>query len=216
MKQTFKCLFLMSVLVFSTQSCIDKDYDNIEKGGVIPIPPLQLSVATINLGELENIVPGKINLPAGAVAVSDTINGLFAGDAVKDFFYEGAERVEVGFVINNTTGETKVSLQNVKIDIYFNVLDETEDKNTIVSLPTQTLRLNGDGKFIDKSGKLLALVDFKALFAAKDMTKMQGANDLEIIVVASADDEAQVHFGPDDKIVFKSAVMKTSGMYFEF
>lgn len=216
MKQIFKCLFIVSVSIFTMQSCIDKDFDDINKGGVIPIPPIQLSLDPINLGGLDGIVPGNIPLPPGSIAVSDTIDGVFAGDAVKDFFYEGANRVEIGFVIDNGAGKTQISLQNVTIEIHFNVLDDTEEKKTIVSLPVQTLKLNANGKFVDNNGNLLTKVEFKGTFSAEDMPKMQnGANDLEIVVVAISAGGAQISFGPNDKIVFESVLMKTSGMYFE-
>lgn len=216
MKQIFMSLLVLAMAFFSMQSCVDKDFDDIDKGAVIPIPPLMLNVDPIELGGLENLNIGSLELPAGSIAVSDTIKDVFSGDAVKDFFYEGAEKVEVLFVIDNGNGATKISLKNVTIKVFFNVLDNTEDKNTVVKLPVQTLKLDKDGKFVDDKGNMLNPVEFRASFKSSDMKNMQNANDLEIIVSATTEVGAQLSFGPDDRIVFKSVVMKTSGMYFEF
>ncbi len=206
MKQIFKFLFIVFVSIVSMQSCIDKDYDDINKGGVIPIPPVRLTIDPIDIGVLKEL-PG-ITIPPGysaSVAVSDTIYDVFSGDAVKDFFYDGAEKVEVEFLIDNEL--TEVALSNASVKFRFNVLDE--EKKTIVSLPEQSLTLNASGKFEEDK--------FVVSFTASDMPKMQlGATDLEIIVVASIKSGSTIHFGAEDKLVFKSLTMKTSGMYFEF
>lgn len=205
MKQIFKYLFIVSVSIFTMQSCIDKDFDDINKGGVIPIPPLRLTIDPINVGILDELP--DIPIPPGfsaSVAVSDTIKDVFSGDAVKDFFYEGAKKVEVEFIIDNQA--TDVSLANSSVEFQLNVLDE--QKKTIVSLPKQTLTLDANGKFVEDK--------FVVAFTASDMPQMQkGATDLEIKVVASIKGGATIHFGAEDKLVFKSLTMKTSGMYFE-
>lgn len=200
MKRLTKCLFLVVIFMFVLlQACIDKDYDDFDKSGVLPVPPIGFKVDTIELyGLPEGIKPeeGGIPIPNGSVVLTDTINSLFAGDAIKDFFFEGAGDVKIAALI-----DAEIAFNNVKVDLYFSIIDSDRKKIENIKLPVQTLTPGKDR-------------EIGITIGSQYMQYMQNAKDLELTVVASANG-ATVWIDPDDYIFIKQAVVKTGGMHFE-
>ena len=199
MRCLIKCLFLIAITSFAILSCVDKDYDDFDKNGVLPIPPIGFKVDTIRLyGLPEGIKPeeGGIPIPNGSEERTDTTRRIFAGEAIKKFFFEGAGDIEIAATI-----DSEIAFSGVKVDLYFSVIDEQTKKNENVKIPVQTL---APGK--DKKVGILIKYEY--------MKFMEGAKDLELTVVASANG-ATVWLDPEDYIFMRQAVVKTGGMHFE-
>lgn len=224
MRQILKRVLIISIAIFAVQSCIDKDYDDINKGGVIPIPPLQIKVDPIKIGEVESLIipPGtEIELPSGKYkAVNEVISGVFSGDAIKDFFYDGAKRIELSLRIilgsKAESGDYQFILKNARIDLYFNVLDK--DRKGVTELPTSNLYFDNEGICHIKEGnKLIKDNQIKIAFSEKNIADMQNEDNapdsLEIVVIVYLDNGSQIIFNKNDIIQLEEVILKNSGMY---
>ena len=122
MKHLIKFMFLVTFSVILMQSCVNKDYDwdDIDKSGVLSIPPVMFgNVDTIYLEGLpEGILPEGISIPDFSLTKSDTIRGIFDGDAVKDFFFDGAGAVEI-----SAKADLDLEISGLSIDLYFEVIN---------------------------------------------------------------------------------------------
>ena len=202
MKSLLNYLFISIVVLFSLQSCVDKDYDwdDIDTNIVVPIPPVQFSYEKIYIEGLPSInaeIPEWIELPQGALAVSDTLKGIFSGDAIKNFFYEGSKGVEIEFVT-----DISLELSALKLDIYFNVIDENDQR-------IENLKKTVDG--VLQTGTNTYTITFKP----EDMQYMQRAKDLEVVIVGSLPGGGSVEFKPNDYVHLKLITLRTGGMHWE-
>jgi len=179
---------------------VDKDYnwDNIDKSGVLYIPPVMIgNIDTIYLEGLpEGIFPGGIPLPDWSITKSDTIKGLFDGDAVKDFFFDGAGDVEI-----TARADIDLEIEGIFIDIYFNVINYNNARITQVVIPKQNLTIGKDQNLSIK-------------IASEYMQYMEEAKDLELTINLRSED-ASIWIGEDDYIFIKNAIVKTGGFHFE-
>lgn len=200
MKHLLRLLFLITLVVICMQSCIDKDYnwDNIDKNGILKIPPVMFgNIDTIYVEGLpEGILPGGIPIPNFSIVKSDTIKGIFEGEAVKDFFFEGAGDVEI-----SAKTDIGLAISGITVDIYFDVVNFEGKEIKSVNIPKQTLESEKDQKLSIK-------------IASEYMPYMENAKDLALTIVLRSDD-ASIWIGEDDYIFIKNAVVKTGGYHFE-
>lgn len=185
------------------QSCVDKSYnwDDMDKSGVLNIPPVMLGdIDTIYLHKLPEIVwpeglpplPGDIEL-----VLSETISGLFEGNAIQDFFFEGADTVKF-----ETKADVVINqLPNARITLCFNVLNNANNRITGVVIPAQ--------KVVNGKDQALTIA-----IAPKYMKYMEDAKSLEIII-AIAPGGGPVQTANGDYIFLKSVIVKTGGYRFE-
>lgn len=198
---------IISLSMFITQSCIDKSYnwDDMDKNGVFKIPPIFLgSIDTIYLGELPEVV-----LPEGTptegykLALSDTIAGIFDGDAIKDFFFDGADTIKM-------EAKTDIYIKkagNMDIIIYFHVIDYDNQRIPEIVIPRQQLQ-KGNGEQ-DKNQPLVIKIE------PQYMKYMENAESLELTIVIVADG-SPIQIDAKDYVFLKDVIVKTGGYHFEF
>lgn len=190
-------ILFLSLLLFS---CIDKDYDwdNLDKTGVLNIPPVMFgNIDTMYLDGLsEGIIPGGIPIPDWSIAKSDTIIGLFDGDAIKDFFFDGAGDVGI-----SAKADIDVDVEGVSIDIYCFPVDYDGNIIEEVKINKQTLTTGKD-------------IDFSITITSDDMKYMENAKDLGLTIVIRAKD-ASIWIGKNDYIFIRNVIIKTGGYHIE-
>lgn len=195
MKQLF-LFIIISISSLLVLSCVNKEYDwdNLDKTGVLRIPPVMFgNIDTIYLNGLsEGIIPGGIPIPDGAIAKSDAITGLFDGDAIRDFFFEGAGDIEISAKAN-----INVDIVGVFIDIYCFPVDYQGNIIEEVIINKQTLTTGKD-------------INFSITIASEDMKYMENAKDLGLTIVLRSKN-AYLWIGEDDYIHIKNVIVKTGG-----
>lgn len=200
MKHSIKFLFLIAISVIIMQSCTDKDYDwdNIDKSGVLSIPPVMFgNIDTIYIDGLpEGLLPGGVPVPNVSTTRKDVIEGLFSEDAVKDFFFDGAGAVEI-----TAKADVDLDISGVTIDLYFNIIGNDNQVISGVVIPKQTLT-------IAKNQSLSIKI------APEYMKYMENAKDLGLTIVFSTNN-ASIWIGENDYIFIKEAIVKTGGYNFE-
>lgn len=199
MKQLTRFI-IITVFSFLLLSCIEKEYDwdNMDKTGVLNIPPVMFgNIDTIYLDGLsEAIIPGGIPIPDASIAKRDTIKGLFDGDAIKDFFFEGAGDVGI-----SAKADIDVAITGVSIDIYCFPVDYEGNIIEEVKIKKQTLSTGKD-------------IDFSITVSSDDMKYMEKAQDLGLVIVLSSED-ASVWIGEYDYIFIKNVIVKTGGYHID-
>ncbi|SBW07572.1 hypothetical protein [uncultured Dysgonomonas sp.] len=200
MKLQNSYILLACILLFSLQACVDKDYDwgNMDKSGVISIPPIPLGdIDTIYIKGLPQLNESwGIPIPDGSIALSDTIRGLFDDNAIRKFFYEGNETVEISAKI-----DIYVAIKGVSLDVYFNIIDTGKRRINKVLIPKQTL-ITGKQQ------------DFSVKITSEYMQYMESASDLQLVIVLSSKD-AILWLGDKDYLYIWGAIVKTGGFYYE-
>jgi hypothetical protein len=200
MKHLIKILFLSAFIGLMMQSCFDKDYDwdDIDKNGVLSIPPIMFgSFDTIYVEGLEEgIIPEGIPIPNFSIAKSDTIDGIFDGDAVKDFFFDGAGAVEIA-----AKADIELDMTGLKIDLYFNILNNARERIENIKIPSQSLTT-------EKNQTLSIKI------AAEYMKHMENAQGMELTIVISST-SGDVRLDENDYIFLKNIIIKTGGYHFE-
>lgn len=180
---------------------MDKDYnwDDLDRTGVLRIPPVMFgNIDTIYLEGLPNaILPGGIPLPDWTIAKSDTIKGLFDGDAVRDFFFEGAGAVEI-----SAKADFDLEISGITIEIHCFPIDNEGEVIEEVEIEKQILNVNRDQKL-------------SIIVSSEQMKYMENAKDLGLIIVFKTDD-AFVWIGEDDYIFIKNVIVKTGGYHIDF
>ncbi|MDU1891609.1 MAG: hypothetical protein E6767_13055 [Dysgonomonas sp.] len=181
-------------------SCVDKEYDwnNIDKNGIIKIPPIPLgNIDTIYLEGLPRWDESwGIPLPDGAIGLRYTIDNIFSGNAVKNFFFEGANTVEISSKI-----DIDLETIGVTLEIRLNVIDQSGNKIGQVVIPSQILT----------TGKDLA---FSIKIETQYMPYMENAKDLELVIILQTNN-ALLWIGKDDYLFLKDAIVKTGGFHYE-
>ncbi len=199
MNRFYNYLLYISLFALLCQSCVDKDYDwdDLDKGGVIKIPPVPLGkIDTIFIHGLpEGDHPG-IPIPDGSIVRSDTIRGLFDESVVKKFFFEGADTIEI-----SADMDLMLAIEGVKIEIYINIIDKNRKRIKEIVIPKQSLVMETNQKFEIK-------------IEPQYMKYMKDASDLQLTIVLSSD-EASIWIGEDDYIYFREAIIKTGGFYYD-
>lgn len=200
MKHFIKSLSFIVLFVCLVQSCVDKDYDwdDIDKNGVISIPPVMYgNIDTISLKLLpDGILPDGIPIPDFTLVKSDTIRSLFDGEAVQKFFFDGAGDVEIA-----ATVDAQMQITGLTIDLYFNVIDKNGQKIPSVVIPKQQLKI---AKNQTLSIKL----------ASQYMKYMENAKDLELTIVISSA-HGTVTLDDEDYIYLRETIVRTGGFHFE-
>lgn len=200
MKHLIKPLFLITLSVILMQSCVDKDYDwdNMDKSGILSIPPVMFgNIDTIYIDGLpDGILPDGISIPDFLIAKSDTIRGIFDGDAVKDFFFDGAGEVEI-----SAKADLDLEISGLTIDLHFEVIDYEGRAIKNVKIAKQTLETSKD--------QTLSLK-----IAPEYMKYMENARDLGLTIVLSSTD-GSIRIGEDDYLFIKNMIVKTGGYHFE-
>ena len=200
MKLQSSYILLASILLFSLQACVDKDYNwgNIDKSGVISIPPIPLGdIDTIYIKGLPQLNESwGIPIPNRSIALSDTIRGLFDDNAIRKFFYDGNEVVEISAKI-----DIQVAFKGVSLEIYFNIIDTAKQRITNVVIPKQMLTIGTKQEFSVK-------------ITSEYMPYMKAASDLQLIIVLSSKD-ASLWLSDKDYLYIWGAIVKTGGFYYE-
>jgi hypothetical protein len=205
MKHLVKALLCLAACVFISQSCVEKDYDwdNIDKNGVLSIPPVMFgNIDTIYIKRLPSgILPPNISLPPMSIAKSDTIKGLFGGDAIKNFFFDGAGTVEI-----QAKADLMLSISGVTVNVYFSILDSNGNRIENVEIPEQSLTINEKNQV------------FSIKVASQDMAYMENADDLELTIAISNEQGSAITIdGEDNKnyLFLKEIIVKNGGFHFE-
>lgn len=200
MKKTVS-IFCIIIFQFIFFSCIDKEYDwdDLDRTGVLRIPPVMFgNIDTIYLQGLpEAIIPGGIPLPDWTIAKSDTIKGLFDGDAVRDFFFEGAGAVEI-----SAQADIDMEISGITIELHCFPIDYEGNIINEVKIEKQTLSA-------DKDQKLSVIIP------SEGMRYMENAKDLGLIIVLKTRN-AFIWIGEDDYIFIKNVIVKTGGYHIDF
>lgn len=200
MKHLVKFMFLVTFSVILMQSCVNKDYDwdDIDKSGVLSIPPVMFgNVDTIYLEGLpEGILPEGISIPDFSLTKSDTIRGIFDGDAVKDFFFDGAGAVEI-----SAKADLDLEISGLSIDLYFEVINYSNQVIKDVKIAKQTLTTSKNQELTVK-------------IAPEYMKYMENAKDLALTIVLISKNTS-LWIGKDDYLFIKNAIIKTGGYHFE-
>lgn len=200
MKHLIKLMFLITFSVILMQSCVDKgyDWDNIDKGGVLHIPPVMFgNIDTIFIDGLpEGILPEGVPVPDFSIVKSDTIRGLFDDSTVKDFFFDGAGAVEI-----LAKADLDLEISGLVVDLYFEVINYDNQAITDIKIAKQTLNISKDQSLSIK-------------IEPEYMKYMENAKDLELTIVISSKD-GSVRIGEDDYLFINSAIVKTGGFHFE-
>lgn len=199
MKRLFGFLFFIAVVTFIMQSCIDKDYDwdDMDKSGVLKIPPIPLGSDTVYLEGLPEIIPGGISLPIGSIALTDTIKGLFEGDAIEDFFFDGADPIKI-----TSDMEVKVQTTGVTLTMYFHIINQQNERIEEIKIKEQPFS-------IGKNQKL------EIEIASQYMKYMENARDLQFTIVIDTKNNPSFWIGPNDFIAMTNAIVQTGGYHFE-
>lgn len=199
-KYLLNCIVIGIISLFVVSSCIDKKYDwaNLDKSGVIKIPPVPLgSLDTIYLSGLpQGERPWGVPIPDFSIVKTDTMRNLFEGNAVKNFFFEGASTVEIASDV-----DIYLAIKGITIDLYLSIIDRDGQRNENVVIPKQSLTTV-------KNQKLSIQI------ASQYMRYMQEAKDLQYTIVLSSDD-GSVWIGKNDYIYLRDAIIKTGGFYYE-
>ncbi|MFV0419442.1 MAG: hypothetical protein ACK5KT_12015 [Dysgonomonas sp.] len=200
MKHLIKLMFLITFSVILMQSCVDKDYDwdNIDKSGVLNIPPVMFgNIDTIYIDGLpEGILPEGIPIPDFSIAKSDTIRGIFDDSTVKDFFFDGAGTVEI-----SAKADIELEISGLTVDLYFDVINYENQAIKDVKIAKQTLDTSKDQSLSIK-------------LEPQYMKYMENAKDLALTIVISSKN-GSVWIGGEDYLFIKSAIVKTGGYHFE-
>lgn len=200
MNTLYKIILCALMFTLILQSCVDKDYDwdNLDTGGIISIPPIPLGkIDTIFIHGLpQGYIPDGIPIPNGSIARSDTIRGLFDESAIKKFFYEGNETVEILSKV-----DLDLEISGVTIDIYISIIDGNKKRINEIVIPKQSLTTKINQEFNVK-------ID------SQYMKYMQNAMDLQLTIVLSSAN-ATIWLGPDDYIYLRGTIIKTGGFYYE-
>lgn len=195
------CSGILCLGMLFAQSCVDKayDWDDMDKSGVFNIPPIMMGdIDIIYLHELQTgILPDGFPATGFEIVLTDTINGMFEGDAIEDFFFDGAGEVKFEAKVDIAIAK----LANTRIMLYFNVIDYNDNKINGVVIPGQELS-NGNNQ-------ALAIK-----IASQYMKYMEDAKSLEITIVVAADN-GTVQISEGDYIFLKSVIVKTGGYRFE-
>lgn len=200
-----KAVLYLAVLCLTlplAQSCVDKsyDWDDMDKSGVLNIPPIMLGdIDIIYLNGLSTgIFPGGLPVSGFKIALSDTISGIFDGDAIKDFFFEGANTVKFEAKADVVVKDAPA---NAKILLYFNVIDYNDSRISSVVIPKQELR-KGEGQ------------ELVIEIASQYMEYMKNAKSLELTIVITSD-AGVIQIDSQDYIFLNSVIVKTGGYHFE-
>lgn len=189
------------IIILAVQSCVDKEYDwnNLDTNGVIYIPPIPLgSLDTIHLHGLPlGELPSGIPIPDFSIVKGYEISGLFEGNAVKNFFFEGANAVEISFKI-----DVDLEIKGIVIDVYLDVMNQDDQKNTQVIIPKQRL-------VIGKKQQLTVRI------GPEYMKYMENAKDLRYTFAIIGKD-ATIWIGENDYIYMGEAIIKTGGFHYDF
>lgn len=201
MKQLARLILITMCLFLTVSSCVDKGYewDELDKTGVLNIPPVMFgNIDTIYLEGLpEGIIPGGIPLPDFSLSRGDVIHGLFDGDAVRDFFFDGAATVEI-----SAKADIDLSISGVTIELYFYPIDYDGNIMEDIIIAKQTLAAGKDQQL-------------SIIVPSEYMRYMSSAKDLGLTVVLSAKD-ASIWIGEDDYIFIKNVIVKTGGYHIDF
>lgn len=199
MKQLIRFI-IIAISSFFSISCVNREYnwDNLDKTGVLNIPPVMFgNIDTIYLeGLSEAIIPEGIPVPDAAISKSDTIKGLFDGDVIEDFFFDGAGNIEI-----SAKADIDVAITGVTIDIYCFPVDYQGKYIEEVKIDKQTLTTGKD-------------INFSIAIASEDMKYMENAKDLGLIIVLQSKN-AYVWIGEDDYIFIKNVIVKTGGYHID-
>lgn len=200
MKHLIKFMFMIIFSVIITQSCVDKDYDwdNIDKNGVLNIPPVMFgNIDTIFIEGLPGgLLPEGVPIPDFSIVKSDTIRGIFDDSTVKNFFFDGAGAVEI-----SAKADLDLEISGLTIDLYFKVINYDNQAITDVKIAKQTLDTSKDQSLSIK-------------IEPEYMKYMENAKDLELTIVISSKN-GSAWIGEDDYLFIKSAIVKTGGYHFE-
>lgn len=199
MKQLIRFI-IIAISSFFFLSCVNSEYnwDNLDKTGVLNIPPVMFgNIDTIYLeGLSEAIIPEGIPVPDAAITKSDTIKGLFDGDVIEDFFFDGAGNIEI-----SAKADIDVATTGVTIDIYCFPVDYQGKYIEEVKIDKQTLTTGKD-------------INFSITIASEDMKYMENAKDLGLIIVLQSKN-AYIWIGEDDYIFIKNVIVKTGGYHID-
>lgn len=199
MNRFYSYLLYISLLTLFCQSCVNKgyDWDELDKGGVIKIPPVPLGkIDTIFIHGLPEGDHSGIPIPDESIVRSDTIRGLFDESVVKKFFFEGADTVEI-----SADMDLYLAIKGIKLDIYISIIGKDRKPIKEIVIPKQSLTLETNQKFEVK-------------IEPQYMKYMKDASDLQLTIVLSSD-EASIWIGEDDYIYFREAIIKTGGFYYD-
>lgn len=208
MKFIFSKLFLFLALCAGAglfQACTDKDYDldDIDKNGVIPIPPVPLgsfdTIRVEGLEELPEIPPIFLPQAPQEVAYKYVLNDLFNGSFVKNFFYEGAKDIQLLGLIDVMILTENSGLATA---IQFKVLDE--DYNEIPQI-----KIADQNDFIYGKNQPLKIVLESQYFK---YFRENNATHLELNIVLRAN---SIAITEKDYIFLKELVLKTGGLHVE-
>lgn len=196
------CSALLGLALLVTQSCVDKsyDWDDMDTTGVVNIPPVMLgNIDVFYLDKLATgILPDGIPVYDHKIVLSDTIAGLFDGDAIQDFFFDGAGTVKIEAKADVVIKEIPT---NGRIMLYFNVINNEKKRIQEIVIPEQELRKGNDQTLTIE-------------IASQYMRYMGDANSLELtIVILTNDGRIQIH--SDDYIFLKSVIVKTGGYHID-
>lgn len=201
--KAIQCTIMLCLTLLLAQSCVDKsyDWDDMDTSGVFNIPPVMLGdIDKIYLGGLSttSILPEGLPVTGFKRVLTDTITGIFDGDVMQDFFFEGADTVKIeakaDVVIKEVPGDTRIIL-------YFNAIDYENNRIQEVVIPQQELRAETD-----------QAVNIK--IAPKYMKYMEEAKSLELTIAIIAD-SGTIQIGAEDYIFLKSVIVKTGGYHLD-
>lgn len=205
MRRLFISLLSFSIIasLLTFQSCTDNDYDwdDIDKNGVLPVPPIPIgSLDTIwinTLVEIPTLPPIELPGEGATVCYSYTIDNMFGEDAIDKIFYEGAKDVTIqglaDIVILKPTSK-------LRIGIKFEVLDEQRKVIDAIKIPDQNEFIYGKDQPIS------------ILFGAEYMKYFENAAHLKLNIVLKAN---TIAIGEKDHILLKQLIAKTGGIHVE-
>lgn len=196
MKKPLQIIFYLSALILSMQSCIDKDFDDINKNVEFKVPPIPFgSLDTIYLPQLPPL-PIALNY-----TVEDTIKNLFDEDTNDKFFYEGADDVELtgglDLVLKNPAMQGTTLNVTVKVVDYQNEA-YVSNPATVTFSPT-TVSVAKDQAFTVTIG-------------SDEMKHMKNANGLVFRLQFNI---PSITLDSDDYLLLKDVVIKTGGINFD-
>ncbi|WP_029902247.1 hypothetical protein [Prevotella sp. 10(H)] len=200
MKLLRSFILLVLILLLPMQACVEKEYNwsELDTSGIISIPPIPLG--SMDTLYIEGLPQGDeswgIPIPDGSVIIRYTMYNLFDPNAIKKFFYEGNHDVEISAKI-----DFMIAVKGIYLDMYFNILDENQNKIKEIIIPSQRVTLGESQSFTVK-------------IAPEYMKYMTDSSDLRIYFVLSSKD-ATVWISDKDYIYIWDAIIKTGGFYYE-
>lgn len=192
MKKLLLSLSIVMLGFVAFQSCVDKDYNfnALDKNAEVKIPPVPLgSIDTIFINKLVGIptLPPDITFPTTepevVLSYVDTVKNIFSGDAVDNFFYDGASTVALKGKVDALF---MPNANKAYVAIAFYVLNQDNTVNTDVKIPSEVFEYTKPTTQVIHTDKNFKDNPINIEIKAEYMKYMKNAKSLKLVIALKA------------------------------